>query len=217
MCWVSATRSVRRPRARGLGSSSQPSTCRAALGGPRASLHPPSLGRRRQDSQDPGREPQEDRQGQGWTGQPVGAQGLRRSAGSLQKALGWRGPSTGHPALPRGCGHWVLGAHAVSVCECACTGVMQSRVSPVGCLPPQPYPPHAPPTSWSAMPHAGAPGRVLKSLGVSGTPPRVVYPPFPWHGCSLAFVGDGFFFWFPFFYRERFREEEGGGAIERGD
>lgn len=145
MCWVSATRSVRRPRARGLGSSSQPSTCRAALGGPRASLHPPSLGRRRQDSQDPGREPQEDRQGQGWTGQPVGAQGLRRSAGSLQKALGWRGPSTGHPALPRGCGHWVLGAHAVSVCECACTGVMQSRVSPVGCLPPQPYPPHAPP------------------------------------------------------------------------
>lgn len=67
------------------------------------------------------------------------------------------------------------------------------------------------------MPCAGVPGGGLKSLRVSGTPPRVVLPPFPWRGCSPAFVEDGFFFWFPFFYGERFREEEGGGAIERGD
>ena len=70
------------------------------------------------DSYNPGPEPQEERQGQGWMGQLVGAQGLRRSAGSLQKAPGQRGPSSGHPALPGGCGHWVLGAHAVSVMVC---------------------------------------------------------------------------------------------------
>ena len=118
MCWLSTTRSVGWPRPRELGSLYWPSTCRAALGGPCASPHPPSLGRRRRDAQDPGPEPQEERQGQGWMGQLVGAQGLRRSAGSLQKAPGQRGPSSGHPALPGGCGHWVLGAHAVSVMVC---------------------------------------------------------------------------------------------------
>lgn len=44
------------------------------------------------------------------------------------------------------------------------------------------------------MPHAWVPGRGLKSLGSQGPQPGSCAS--PWRGCSPAFVGDGFFFWF---------------------
>lgn len=69
MCWLSATRSVGRPRGGGLGSPCRPSACRAAPGGPRVSSDPPSSGRRRWDAPDPGPEPQEERRGEARGGQ----------------------------------------------------------------------------------------------------------------------------------------------------
>lgn len=188
MCWLSATRSVARTRPRGLGSLCRPSTCRVALGARvRARTHPPwggGSGMHRTLAPSPRRRGKARGGRDSWWEPRVSC-----SAGSLQKAPGKRGPSSGHPALPWGCGHCPGCTCAVSVmvCECACTGGMQSCVSLSPCRPPHPRPErHA--LCRSAR-------RGLKSLRVSGTPPRVASS-LPRRGCSPAFVEDGFFFGF---------------------